>query len=170
MINESLFFSDNFFSAGRTEIYNDGKEKIGELDLKSAFSSSIDVLDEDGRKVVCGKFSLFGGKWIVFDDSEKECGELRAKFSFFSKKYEYTAHERGIYSIQAEPFSHLYEIYDDQANLVAKFEKISGFFSSPAYQLSTFSEPLKSVELIAIVMGVNFIQKRRRNAANNGAV
>jgi hypothetical protein len=50
---------------------------------------------------------------------------------------------------------------------VAKFEKISGFFSSPAFQLTNHSDQLSTEELIAVVMGVNAIQRRN---SSNGAV
>ncbi len=40
-----LYFRDNFFNAGRTDIVNARREPAGKLDLKSAFGSSLDVLD-----------------------------------------------------------------------------------------------------------------------------
>jgi uncharacterized protein YxjI len=168
-MNDTLYFTDNFFSAGTTEIYSSSKEKVGELDLKSAFSASIDLLDNNGEVMVSGYFPFFSSKWVISDPTEQEIGVLKGKFTFFSKKYEYTAHSRGIYQIEAEPFSHQYEIFDEQSSLVAKFEKVSGFFSSPAYQLSNFNEQITSEELIIVIMGINAIQKRRRNnaAANN---
>jgi hypothetical protein len=52
---------------------------------------------------------------------------------------------------------------------MARFEKVSGFFASPAYHLSKNNEKVSSEELIAVVMGINAIQKRRRsNATANG--
>jgi uncharacterized protein YxjI len=166
-MNDTLYFTDNFFSAGRTEIFNSSKEKVGELDLKSAFSAGIDVLDKNGKVIVSGNFPFFSSKWIITDTNEQEIGVLRGKFTLFTKKYEYTAHSRGIYQIEAEAFSHQYEIFDEQSNLAARFEKISGFFSSPAYQLSNFTEQVTSEELIVVIMGINAIQKRRRNNASN---
>jgi uncharacterized protein YxjI len=168
-MNDTLYFSDNFFSAGTTDIYNSAKEKVGELDLKSAFSASIDVLNKDGKVIVSGKFPIFTSKWIITDTNEQEIGVLKGKFTFFTKKYEYTAHSRGVYQIEAEAFSHQYEIFDEQSTLIAKFEKVSGFFSSPAYQLSNFNEEVTSEELIAVIMGINAIQKRRNNSAANGS-
>lgn len=165
MSDQSLYFKDNFFSAGRTEIFNSSKEKVGELDLKSAFSSSVDVLDKDGNQVVTGKFGVFSSKWRISDSNDHEVGILKQKFTLFSKKYEYDAYNRGVYLIESEPFSHLYEIFDEQTNQIGKFEKVSGFFSSPAYQLSTSNGKLATEELIAVVMGVNAIRKRRNNNA-----
>lgn len=171
-MSQTVYFSDNFFSAGKTEIFNEGKERVGELDLKSAFSASVDVLDGAGNKSASGKFSFFGGKWVVKNGNEADIGELKARFSFFSKKFRYDAFNRGSFEIKAEPFSHLYEVYDEaSSHLVAKFEKISGFFSSPAYRLSSFSDQFTTHELIAVVMGVNAIQKQRNSSsANNGAI
>jgi hypothetical protein len=163
--NESLYFTDNFFSAGRTEIFNETKEKVGELDLKSAFSSSIDVLDKNGEITITGKFPFFSNKWLITDRDLNELGDLRAKFSFFSRKYQYTAYDRGIYLIEAEAFSHKYEIYDDQLNKVGNFEKVSGFFSSPAFKLTNYSDQVTALELIAVVMGVHNIQKRNSSNA-----
>jgi hypothetical protein len=167
MNEKSLYFKDNFFSSGRTEIFNSLKEVVGVLDLKSAFSSSIDVLNNDGKKNVSGKFAFFSNKWRIFDSAEQEIGILKQKFTFLAKKYEYNAYERGLYLIEAEPFSRQYEIFDEQSNQMAKFEKVSGFFASPAYKLTNFNEQVSSEELIALVMGVNAIQKRRKS--NNAA-
>jgi hypothetical protein len=64
-------------------------------------------------------------------------------------------------------FSKQYDIYQDETTIVAKFEKISGFFSSPAFQLTNYSTQLSTEELIAVVMGVNAIQ--RRNSSNAAA-
>ena len=166
MNKDSLYFKDNFFSSGRTEIYNSLKEKVGELDLRSAFSSSIDVIDGDGKKIISGRFGLFSNKWRISDDSEQEMGILKQKLTFFAKKYEYNAFDRGVYIIEAEAFSRKYEVFDEQSNQIAKFEKVSGIFASPAFQLTNFRENLRSEELIAVIMGVNAIQKRRRS---NGA-
>ncbi|WP_342432674.1 LURP-one-related family protein [Neobacillus sp. FSL H8-0543] len=163
-----LYFKDNFFSTGRTEIYNSLKENIGELDLKSAFSSSIDVLDTNGRTVVSGKFPFFSNKWQIYDANEQEIGVLKAKLTFLAKKYEYDAYGRGVFQIKGEAFSREYDITDEQSNLVGKFEKVSGFFASPAYQLSNYSSHISNEELIAMVMGINAIIKRKQSAAGNG--
>jgi len=167
----TLYFKDNFFSAGRTEIFNSSKEKVGELDLKSAFSSGVDVLDQDGNLVVSGKFPFFSNKWRITDKFEQEIGVLKQKLTFLAKKYEYDAYGRGIYLIESEPFSHTYEIFDEHSNQIARFEKVSAFFESRAYQLSSTTDTVSSEELIAVVMGINAIQKRRSNAAagNGGA-
>ncbi|MCL6572969.1 MAG: hypothetical protein K6T88_15000 [Bacillus sp. (in: Bacteria)] len=168
MKEQTLYFQDNFFSAGKTEIFNSSKEMVGKLDLKSTFSSSIDVLDKDGNMVVSGKFAFFGNKWRISDSSDQEIGVLKQKLTFLSKKYEYETFERGTYFIDSEPFSQEYEITDEQSNQIGRFEKVSGFFSSPAYQLSNFNEKVTIEELIAIVMGVNAIRKRN-NAAAGGS-
>ncbi|MDR7000499.1 hypothetical protein [Neobacillus niacini] len=166
MNKNSLYFKDNFFSSGRTEVFNSLKEKVGELDLNSAFSSSIDVIEGDGKKIISGRFGFFSNKWRISDGSGQEIGILKQKLTFLAKKYEYNAYTRGIYTIEAEVFSRQYEVLDEQSNQVAKFEKVNGFFASPSYQLTNIDEKLSSAELIAVVMGVNAIQKRRKN---NGA-
>jgi uncharacterized protein YxjI len=158
MNEQTLYFKDNFFSAGKTEIFNSLKEKVGELDLKSALSLSIDVLDNEGNLIVSGKFAFFSNKWRISDKSDQEIGVLKQKLTFLSKKYEYDAYGRGTYFIESEPFSHLYEIFDEQSNPIARFEKVSGFFASPAYQLTNNNEKVSSEELIAVVMGINAIQ------------
>jgi hypothetical protein len=163
LVDKVVYFQDNFFSAGRTEIFNGSKEKVGELDLKSMFSSGVEILDLDGGVMVCGKFPFFGVKWRIYDGHEQEIGALKQKLSFLSKKYEYDANERGSFFIKSEAFSKHYDIYEDDTSIVAKFEKISGFFASPAFQLTNNSSQLSTEELIAVVMGVNAIQRQ-----NNG--
>jgi hypothetical protein len=165
MANNILYFNDNFFSAGRTEIYNERKEIVGKLDLRSALSSGIDVLGPDGGIIISAKFPVLSNKWIVYNSGETELGVLKYKFSFFTKKYEYDANGRGVYTIHSEAFSSLYEIYETEC-VIANFEKVSGFFSSPAFQLKNESDILSNEELIAVVMGVNAIQKRHSNAGN----
>ena len=165
-MGETLYFRDNFFSAGTTEIFNKDEVKVGELDLKSAFSASVDVLNLDRKIIISGKFPLFSNKWLVTNALEEEVGILKQNFTFLSKKYQYTTDSRGVYSIESEAFSYQYEIFGEQSNLVAKFEKVSGFFSSPAYRLENLSKEVSSEEWVAVVMGINAIQKRRRNASN----
>lgn len=159
-----LYFKDNFFSTGTTEIYNEAKEIVGMLDLKSTFTSGIDVLDSKGNIIVSGKFPMLGMKWRVYDNKENELGSLKAKFSLFTKKFEYDAYRRGLFSITSEAFSKEYELFENDV-VLAKFEKINGFFSSPAYQLTNSTERFTNEELIAVVMGVNAIQKRQNNNA-----
>jgi uncharacterized protein YxjI len=158
-----LFFSDNFFSAGRTSIYDVNKEIVGDIDLQSFLTSGITVLDQTGEKIVNGKFGALSNKWKIFDNNDQQIGELKQKLTLFSKKYEYTSAKQQTYRIQGEAFSKEYEIVDGQDNIVGKFEKVSGFFSSAAYKLSNFSEQLANEELIAVVMGVNALEKRRNS-------
>ncbi|HYK74023.1 MAG TPA: hypothetical protein VEV44_13010 [Pseudoneobacillus sp.] len=162
-----VYFQDNFFSAGRTDIFNESKVKVGELDLKSMFSAGVEVVDLDGSVISSGKFPFFGVKWKIYDSQGQELGALKQKLSFFSKKYEYHAEGRGYFYIKSEAFSKQYDVYQDETTIVAKFEKISGFFSSPAFQLTNHSDQLSTEELIAVVMGVNAIQRRN---SSNGAV
>ncbi|MGE8079965.1 hypothetical protein [Peribacillus loiseleuriae] len=56
MDHQILFFNDNFFSSGKTIIYDENETQVGELDLKSAFSSRVDVLNQTGSIIVSGKF------------------------------------------------------------------------------------------------------------------
>jgi hypothetical protein len=168
MKDQTLYFKDNFFSKGRTEIFNQTKGKVGELDLKSAFSSSVDVLDNDGNLVMTGKFGFFSNKWRISDSSGVEVGVLKQKLSLLSKKFEYDSNGRGILSILAEAFSRQYEIFDEQSRLIARFERVSGFFSSPAFQLTNYHEKFPTEELIAVVMGINAIQQRNNSAAAGG--
>ena len=95
-------------------------------------------------------------------------GILRARFSFFSKRYEYLSNEHGLFRIESEAFSRHYELYNEQKEKAAEFDKINGFLASPAFRLQNQS-PMEDEELIAVVMGVSNIQKRRSNSANAAA-
>jgi uncharacterized protein YxjI len=163
LVDKVVYFQDNFFSTGRTEIYNGAKEKVGELDLKSMFSSGVEILDLDGCVKVSGKFPFFGVKWRIYDNMEQEIGTLKQKLSFLTKKYEYDANGRGTYFIKSEAFSKQYDIYENETSIVAKFEKVSGFFASPAFQLTNHSNQLSTEELIVVVMGVNAIQRQHNS-------
>jgi uncharacterized protein YxjI len=163
-VDQMVYLQDNFFSAGKTEIFNESKVKVGELDLKSMFSEGVEILDLDGNVITCGKFPFMGLKWRIYDSQGEEIGALKQKLSFFSKNYEYDAQGRGYFYIKSEAFSKQYDIFQDETNIVATFEKISGFFSSPAFRLTNHSIQLSTEEIIAVVMGVNAIQ--RRNSAS----
>ncbi|WP_036842115.1 hypothetical protein [Pontibacillus marinus] len=165
----TIYFTDNFFSAGKTEIYNDQKEQIGTLDLKGAFSSDVMILNNNEEVLLSGGFRFFSRKWFIQDQQEQEIGELAQRFAFFSKKYEYEAYDRGLYRIESESFSRDYEIYDEQESLVGEFHRTDGFFESPAFCLTNHTEVLTDDELIAVVMGVNMIEKRNSSNAANGA-
>lgn len=166
MKNETLYFNENFFSAGKTDIFNEAKEKVGELDLKGMFSSGVDVLDLQGNIIASGKFPFLSSKWKISNHATDEIGSLRGRFSLFSQKYEYDAYGRNTFLIKSGAFSKLYEIFIDETTIVCKFEKISGFFSSPAFRLESFTEELSPEELILIVMGVNAIQRRNDSSAS----
>jgi len=158
------YFKDNFFSAGLTEIYTEDKEIVGTLDLKSAFSSSLDVLNAKDEIVVQGRFPFFSNRWIIEDHTGTELGVLRGRFSFFTKRFEYTSHEYGVYRIESPTFSRHYEIYNGDGEKEAEFDRINGFFQSPAFRLQNRS-PFSDGEMTAVVMGVYMIQKRNDSAA-----
>lgn len=164
MKNETLYFTDNFFSQGKTDIFNESKEKVGELDLKSMFSAGVDILDLAGNVKVSGRFPFLSSKWKIYNELNDEIGSLKEKFAFFSEKFVYQAYDRDLFQIKSGAFSKLYEIYKDETQLICKFERISGFFSSPAYELKSYTDEVPTEELIAVVMGVNAIQKRRNNS------
>jgi hypothetical protein len=164
LLDKTVYFKDTLFSSGLTEIFNEKQVLVGKLDLKSAFSSGIEILDLNGVESVSAKFPFYGLKWRVYNQNGVEIGSLKQKLTFLSKKFEYKTDGRGTYYIQSEAFSKQYEIYFNESTLIAKFEKISGFFSSPAFRLSNFSDQLSTEELIAVVMGVNAIQRRNNSA------
>lgn len=164
-MGESIYFSDNLFSTGITEIFNENQERIGALDLKSAFSSGVHILDVKGNIVVKGSFPFLSNGWVVKDKNEQEIGKLKQRLSFFSKKFIYQSYHNGDYEIKSEAFSKEYDILDQHADLVATFRKVSGFFQSPAFQLNSHASRLSTEELIAVVMGVSMIIKRNHNSA-----
>jgi hypothetical protein len=157
-----LYFRDNFFNSGQTDILNESNERIGEVELHSAFGSTLDVYDQSGQRKYGGKFPIFSHKWSVIDPSGAECGLLRYRLSFLSKKYEYEAYGRGVFEITSPAFSREYEIRDEKGALTASFEKIDGWFAASAYCLDNQAANMDSYEWIAFVLGMNEIQKRQR--------
>jgi hypothetical protein len=169
MNHRTVFFADNFFSSGQTDILTEDESRVGSLNLKSMFSAGVDILDGEERILCSGKFKFFSNKWVILNSKEEEVGVLRMRFSFFTKKFEYDSLTRGVYTITSPAFSRDYEILNEAEEVMAKFEKVSGFFSSAAFRLTNRSEQLYLAELIALVMGVNAIQKRQNSrAANSG--
>ncbi|MBO8156872.1 MAG: hypothetical protein H0Z32_10460 [Bacillaceae bacterium] len=164
-MKSSIYFSDNFFSAGKTDIFNENKEKLGWLDLQSAFSSSVDVLDQDGNVLYQGHFPFLSNRWRVTNGEDHEIGKLYPRVAFFAKKYEYDACQRATFTIESEAFSKEYQILDETGKLACHFKKISGFFESSAFQLTNYTEEVPSMEWVAVVMGINAVEKRRRRNA-----
>ncbi|MFA9557105.1 hypothetical protein ACERII_07370 [Evansella sp. AB-rgal1] len=165
MAQSKIYFRDNFFSSGMTEIYNGDKERVGSLDLKSAFTSRVEVLDKGNNVIVKGHFPLLTFGWVITDGNDNELGKLRQRISFFTKRYEYEARGRGVYKIHSEAFSKEYEVTNEADEKVVEFRRLSGFFESPVYQLVNNSDKISNEEAIAIVMGVNMITKRNNNSA-----
>lgn len=161
-----LYFSDRFFSAGTTEIMSGNGESLGNVDLQSMLSATLSVYGAGSALRYSGKFRFMSGKWEVSDQNGYEVGVLRARFSLFSKKFEYDAGQRGLYAIESPAFSREYTILDESGNVVASFERISGWLQAGAFRLANSSSLLDSYELIAIVLGVHNIQKRQNNAAS----
>jgi uncharacterized protein YxjI len=166
-MEKCVYFKDNFFSSGKTDIYNESQEKLGALDLKSAFGSSLNVENEKGEIVVEGSFPFFSSRWQIKQPDGFELGEVKASFSFFSKRYHYLTN-KDIYEIESPAFSKEYTILNENKREVATFKKVNGFFESAAYELKNHSDTLLTEELIAVVMGVNAIEKRRSSSATTG--
>ncbi|KKK39073.1 hypothetical protein WQ57_04620 [Mesobacillus campisalis] len=166
-MDSRVYFKDQMFSAGRTDIYNESQEKVGKLDLKSAFTSSMSVENAQGELLVEGSFPFLSGKWLVKTPDGPELGRVRAAFTFFSKKYYYDK-DYESFEIESPAFSREYTILNAGRQEVASFKKVNGFFQSAAFELNNVSDSLLTEELIAVVMGVNEIEKRRRNASANG--
>lgn len=160
-----IYFKDNFFSAGMTDIMNEAGDILGHVDLKSAFGSSLDVYDQAGMRVCVGKFRFFSNKWEVSDANEYELGVLRMRMSFFTKKFEYDAGERGIYEITSPSFSKEYEVQGEDGRIIASFRQTSNWLQSGAFYLENGSDRLGDWELIAVVMGVHAIRKRANNSS-----
>lgn len=157
-----LYFRDNFFNAGLTEIVDDRQRPAGTLDLKGAFGSALDVYGEDGAIVCSGRFRMFSNKWEVYGADGGLLGVLRYRLSFLSKRYEYETAAGTLYGITSPAFSKEYEVQEEGGPLAARFERVSGWFSSGAYCLDNISGRLDSYELVAVIMGVHEIQKRHR--------
>ncbi|MEN2768764.1 hypothetical protein [Ornithinibacillus xuwenensis] len=160
-----IYFNDNFFSSGRTVIYNTDKEKIGELDLKSAFSTSVDILDVDGNLTLRGFFPFLSNKWSIVDVNEVSKGILKTRFALFKKLFEYVTRNGEGYLIESEAFSKQFTVTDSNKRLICEFRRVDGFFQSPAYRLTNYSDIVPAMEWVAVVMGVHAIQKRRNNSA-----
>ncbi|WP_246627539.1 hypothetical protein [Paenibacillus solanacearum] len=164
MKSGKAYFRDNFFSSGETDITDEREWKVGSLDLHSMFGSGITVRDASGRAVVQGKFRILSNRWIVSDGTDREIGVLRAKLTFFAKRFVYESARGGVLYIESPAFSNEYEIKTEAGTTAAHFRKISGMFSAGAFELDNRSE-LSMEEMIAVVMGVHAIRKRQQNSA-----
>ncbi|XID95837.1 hypothetical protein ACF3MZ_15490 [Paenibacillaceae bacterium WGS1546] len=159
-----LYFRDNFFNAGRTEILNESRERVGEVDLRSAFGSALDIFGQSGEPLYGGKFRMLSNKWTVRSASGEECGLLRYRLSFMSKRYEYERYGAGTYEITSPAFSKEYEIRNELGEVAASFERVSGWFEATAYRLTAHTGEVDAYEWVAVVLGMHEIRKRHRQA------
>ena len=44
----TLYFKDNFFNSGKTDILSENQDVLGEVDLRSSFGSGLDIYDVNG--------------------------------------------------------------------------------------------------------------------------
>ncbi|SEM89921.1 hypothetical protein [Paenibacillus sp. OV219] len=160
--NMKLYFRDNFFNAGQTEIMNEQNERVGEVDLRSMFGAGLDVYDGTGNPIYSGSFPFLSGKWAISGPSGEEMGLLRARMSFLSKKFEYEAYGRGVFELISPAFSQEYEIINENGALAASFARVSSWFESSAYCLDNFTQTVDSYEWITVILGMHEIQKRQR--------
>ncbi|AOZ93816.1 hypothetical protein [Paenibacillus crassostreae] len=158
-----LYFKDNFFSSGESDIMNTAGEVIGRIDLKSAFSSSLDVYVSSGQLACTGKFRMLLNKWVIADRRDIQLGVLSRRMSFLKKKYEYETDNRGIFEITSPAFSKEYIIQKSNGENVASFSRINNWLQSGAFRLCNDAKELDSYELVAVVMGVHEIQKRDKH-------
>lgn len=140
---------------------------VGRLDLLSAFNSGVHVCDRQERVLCRGGFRPFSSKWVVTDGAGEDIGLLKAKFSLFSKRFEYESCRGAGFSIESPAFSREYDMLNASGIRVARFEKISGPFSAGAFRLVNYGSPLSTEELICVVMGVHAIQKRQQAQAGS---
>jgi len=164
-MNKYVYFTDQFFSSGRTDIFNESQQKIGSINLRSSFTSSVSVENELGESIVEGSFLPLSNRWVVKHSYGDELGKVKMAFTLFSKSYHYTNHSSNRFKIEAPAFSKEYMIMDENKKVVAMFQKVSGVFQAAAYELRNDSEILSTEELIAVVMGVNAIERRRRSSS-----
>lgn len=158
-----LYFKDNFFNAGLTEIMDAEGNRMGEIDLHGMFGSKLTVYGRDGRLECEGRFRFF--RWHVEDGAGRPLGELRNRMSLMTKRYEYDAGKNGVYEIISPAFSREYTITDKSGAVAAKFNKVSGWLQSGAFHLINRSGHLGDYELVAVVMGVHELRKRDNNSA-----
>ncbi len=160
-----LYFKDNFFNSGVTEIMDASGANAGMLDLKSAFSASLSVYGPDQQLLYTAKFPFFSRGWEISDADGRVVGVLRAKFSLFSKRYQYNTDHRGTYMIESPAFSKSYTILDDAESTAALFDRTSQWPQSGSFRLQNHSDRLDLYELVAVVMGVHSIQKAAASSA-----
>jgi uncharacterized protein YxjI len=161
-----LYFRDNFWNAGLTDILDEQEGKVGHLDLRSSFGSAIDIYGPNDELLYNGSFPFFSGKWEVSGADGEQVGILRSRLTFFSKKYTYETIGRGSYEIISPAFSKEYEIIDDSENVIAQFKQVNGWLSSGAFLLDNQCEFLDSYELVAVIIGMHAIQKAANNAGS----
>ncbi|MEK8129625.1 hypothetical protein WMW72_17090 [Paenibacillus filicis] len=161
----TVYFRENFFSSGETEILDEAQRQVGRLDLHSMFHSGVTVYSSGGLASYSGKFRFFSNKWFVYSGNEQEMGVLRSRISFLSQRYEYDSFRHGIFTIEAPAFSKDYTVVAPNGQVAAEFRRISHFFASGAFELTNHSG-LQMQELIVVVMGVHAIRKRKQSSAN----
>ncbi|PLT44246.1 hypothetical protein NYE40_03850 [Paenibacillus sp. FSL W8-1187] len=155
-----LYFRDNFFSSGETEIMDASGRPIGKVDLRSAFGSSLEIFGAAGESLYEGRFLAFSSKWRVLQAGGEEIGQLRWRMAFFSKRFEYDSYGRGVYQLTSPAMSKEYEIADEDGRIVGRFERVSGWMSAGAFRLECGECQVPPLEWAAVILGMNAMQKQ----------
>ncbi|MCZ8513836.1 hypothetical protein O9H85_15610 [Paenibacillus filicis] len=163
-MSKTVYFKDNFFSSGETDITDAQGAVIGTLDLQSMFTSGVTVRNDAGEPVVRGQFRFMARGWHVYDRYEEEIGVLKAKFAFFKKRYVYESVKFGEFLIESPAFSREYTMTTGDGRDAAHFRRVSGFFAAGAYELTNRSE-LPTEELVVVIMGVHAYIKQQQSSA-----
>jgi|GEM_PF-1245206 len=154
-----LYFNERTWTKGLSDILNSKGEKVGVIDLKSAWTSSIAIYDASDALICTGNFRTFSLKWDVKDAKGKNMGTIRDSSSFFKRKYQYETEGRGVYTIEIAPFMGACTVVDAYRSIAATFQQINGWLQADAFRLRNHSPWLNHYELIAIIFGMHQINK-----------
>ncbi|WP_020618928.1 hypothetical protein [Paenibacillus daejeonensis] len=159
-----LYFNDRLFSRGRSEIKDANGVKAGTIDLERArilkMTSDLSVYGPDAQLRCSANYRFRSNRWEISDATGTLLGWMKIRASFFSKKFQYDADSRGVYTIEAPAFSRSYTIVDQNGSRVASFEQTNNWLRPGAFRLLNESPLLDDYELVAVIMGIHNIRKR----------
>jgi len=132
------------FSQGQAAIYDESHQVIGTVQHEA--DGRVQVMNDQGRGVAFGKFIPTCKKWVVMNHDGQEVGQMKEKFSLFSKKCEYNVYERGTYTISFDLAKGKFSVRGANGDVVAELIQ-----DGDEYRLVKDADKLSMYELLSVL-------------------
>jgi len=144
LLRKVVYVQGCVFSQGHAAIYDEAHQMIGAVQHDE--NGRVQVMNGEGRGVAFGKFIPTCKKWVVMNHDGQEVGQMREKFSLFSKKCEYNVYERGTFTISFDLTKGKFSVRSAAGEVVAELLQ-----DGDEYRLVKDADKLSMYELLSVL-------------------